>query len=200
MSAPTGASEELVDATLGSFMARIATPGDPIGGGSAAAVVVGIAAALVGMAARASSEWNEAAGAIVQADQLRSRSAPLAQADADAYADARETLRRRSTLEPESRDETIRKALAQAAEVPLLIAAIACDVTALAAHVAENGAGEIRGDAAVAAVLAEAAARAAASLVQVNLATVPDDERLTRAHRLVSESAAHARRALAESA
>jgi hypothetical protein len=36
--------------------------------------------------------------------------------------------------------------------------------------------------------------------VQVNLATVPDDERLRRAHRLVSESAAHARRALAESA
>jgi len=181
-------------------MARIATPGDPLGGGSAAAVVVGIAAALVGMAARASSEWNEAAGAIVQADQLRSRSAPLAQADADAYADARETLRRRSTLEPETRDETIRKALAQAAEVPLLIATIACDVTALATHVAENGAGEIRGDAAVAAVLAAAAARAAANLVQVNLATVPDDERLRRAHRLVSESAAHARRALAESA
>ena len=199
MSAPTGASEELVDATLGSFMERVASPNDPLGGGSAAAVVVGIAAALVGMAARASSDWNEAAGAIVQADELRSRSAPLAQADADAYADARETLRQRSTLEPESRDETIRKALAVAAEVPLLIAATACDVTALAAHVAENGAGEIRGDAAVAAVLAAAAARAAANLVQVNLATMPDDERLRRAHRLVSESAAHARRALAES-
>jgi methenyltetrahydrofolate cyclohydrolase len=199
VSAPTGASEELVDATLGSFLERVASPDDPLGGGSAAAVVVGIAAALVGMAARASSEWNEAAGAIVQADELRSRSAPLAQADADAYADARETLRQRSTLEPESRDETIRKALAVAAEVPLLIAATACDVTALAAHVAENGAGEIRGDAAAAAILAESAARAAANLVQINLATMPDDERLARARRFVSECGSHARRAVAES-
>ena len=104
MSASTRASEELRDVTLQSFMERVARPDDPLGGGSAAAVVVGIAAALVGMAARASSEWNEAAGAIVQADELRSRSAPLAQADADVYAEARETLRRRSTIEPESRD------------------------------------------------------------------------------------------------
>jgi formiminotetrahydrofolate cyclodeaminase len=199
MDTPTGASEELLDATLGSFMERVASPDNPLGGGSAAAVVVGIAAALVGMAARASSEWKEAAGAIVQADKLRSRSAPLAQSDADVFAEARETLSRRSTLEPERRDETIRMALAQAAEVPLLIAATACDVSALAAHVAENGAGEVRGDAGVAAVLAESAARAAANLVQVNLATMPDDERLGRARRFVSESAAHARRAIGES-
>ena len=84
MSTSTRASEELLDAKLGSFMERVASPDDPLGGGSAAAVVVGIAAALVGMAARASSTWPEAAGAIVQADELRSRSAPLAQADADA--------------------------------------------------------------------------------------------------------------------
>lgn len=200
MSASTGASEELLDVTLGSFMERVASPDDSLGGGSVAAVVVGIAAALVGMAARASPAWPQAAGAIVQADELRSRSAPLAQADADVYAEALETLRRRSTLEPESRDETLRTALAQAADLPLLIAATACDVTALAAHVAENGAGEIRGDAAVvAAVLAESASRAAASLVQINLATMPDDERLARASRLASESAAHARRALAAS-
>ena len=170
---------------MGSFLDRVGSPDDPFGGGSAAAVVVGIAAALVGMAARASSEWNEAGGAIVQADELRSRSAPLARADADVYAEARETLSRRSTIEPESRDETIRVALAQAADVPLLIAATACDVSALAAHVAENGAGEVRGDAGVAAVLAESAARAAANLVQVNLATMPEDDRLAaRAARL----------------
>jgi methenyltetrahydrofolate cyclohydrolase len=199
MTTSSEASEELLDAKLGSFMERVASPDDSLGGGSAAAVVVGIAAALVGMAARASSGWSEAAGAIVQADELRSRSAPLAQADAEVYAEARDTLRRRSALEPESRDETIRLVLARAADVPFLIVTTACDVTALAAHVAENGAGEVRGDAAVAAVLAESAARAAANLVQINLATMPDDERLVRARRLVSESGAHARRAIGES-
>jgi methenyltetrahydrofolate cyclohydrolase len=199
MSTSTGAPDDLLDARLGSFLERISSPEDPLGGGSAAAVVVGIAAALVGMAARASSAWPEAAGAIAQAEQLRSRAAPLAQSDADVYAEAREILSRRTSLEPESRDETIRIALARSADVPLLIAATACDVTALAAHVAENGAGEIRGDAAVAAMLAESAARAAANLVQINLATMPDDERLARARRFVSESSSHARRAMAES-
>lgn len=51
----------------------------------------------------------------------------------------------------------------------------------------------------IAAVLAESAARAATNLVEINLATMLDDERLVSARRLVSESEAHVRRAVAES-
>ena len=69
-----------------------------------------------------------------------------------------------------ARDETIGRALADAAAVPLEIAAIAADVAVLAADVAEHGNPNLRGDAAAAAVLAEAGARVAANLVAINLA------------------------------
>lgn len=200
MNAPPAAPGELFEQRVEAFLDGIATGAGSAGGGATAAFVVGLAAALVGMAVRSSGDqWAGAPGAIVQADALRSRAAPLARADAAAYARALDTLRRRATLDPQSREETIREALGHAADVPLLITEAACDIVALAAHVAESGSDEVRGDAAAAAALADGAARAAANLVQINLATTPDDERLARARRLLEESAGQVRRALGES-
>ena len=65
--------------------------------------------------------------------------------------------------------------------MPLEIAETAADVAALAALAAREGAEAVRGDAWAAATLAEAAATAASRLVQVNLATRPDDDMTTRA-------------------
>lgn len=167
-------------------------------GGSSAALVVAIAAGLVAKAARLSrSEWLEAGGAVAQADTLRGRALSLAEADAVAYEDALATLKGIESIEPDRRDAVLQDALIRAAEVPLLISQTACDVSLLAADVAQAGNPELGADAAVAALLAEAAARAAGHLVEVNLATIPEDGRSARGEELASKAKTAAQRALA---
>ena len=166
-------------------------------GGTGAALVVAVAAGLVAKAARLSrSEWLEAGGAVAQADTLRQRALQLAQSDAVAYEDALAMLANVEHIEPDRRDTAIQDALARSAEIPLLISQTACDVSHLAADVAEAGNPELGADAAVAAVLAGAAARAAGHLVDVNLATVPEDERAARGEVFASKAASAARRAV----
>jgi methenyltetrahydrofolate cyclohydrolase len=162
------------------------------GGGSVAALVVAMSAGLIAMAARASSEgWPDAEGIAVQAESLRKRAAPLAEADARAYGDALAAMKSPSRAPSEQRDAAIATALAGAAAVPLEIAERAADAAALAATVANRGDQSVRGDAAAAAVLAAGAAQAAANLVAVNLTA--DDARLRRA-RVYAEDALEAAR------
>ena len=167
-------------------------------GGSSAALVVAIAAGLVAKAARLSrSEWLEAGGAVAQADTLRARALSLAQSDAVAYEDALATLEGIENVKPDRRDAAIQDALIRSAEVPLLISQTACDVSLLAADVAQAGNPALGADAGVAALLAEAAARAASHLVEINLATIPEDERSARGEELASKAKTAATRALA---
>ena len=150
-----------------------------------AAVVTEMAAALVAMVGRFSREhWDGAAGAIAQAETLRARVAPLAQEDADAYEMVLTAMRMPKDLEPEVRNNLIGDALSRAADVPLRIAEVGTDVAELAAEVAECGNPNLRGDAAAGALLGEAAARVAANLVAINLATTETDERIGRAREL----------------
>ena len=88
---------------------------------------------------------------------------------------------REPTGTPEQRDFALGVALLQAAEVPLRIAEAAADVAELAALAAAEGAPHLRPDATAAAALAEAATRAAAHLVEINLAIVPGDRHSERA-------------------
>ena len=167
-------------------------------GGSSAALVVAIAAGLVAKAARLSrSEWLEAGGAVAQADTLQARALSLAQSDAVAYEDALATLAGIDKVAPDRRDAAIQEALIRSAEVPLLISQTACDVSLLAADVAQAGNPALGADAGVAALLAEAAARAAGHLVEVNLGTIPEDERTARGEELASKAKTAATRALA---
>jgi methenyltetrahydrofolate cyclohydrolase len=189
---------DFLDAPLRDFLDTLAGEGPAPGGGSAAAVTVGMSAAIVSMVARASREhWPEAGGTIGQAEALRARVAPLAQADADAYAAALAALRGRDRVEARYRDQKLRAALEHAAEIPLRIAEAGCDVALLACRLVEHGNPEVRADAAAAAVLAEGGTRAAAKLVTVNLAATGDDDRVRRAGKLVHEAANAATRALA---
>jgi len=114
-----------------------------------------MAAGLVAMAARVSSD----PGAIAQAESIRERVAPLAAEDAEAYRDALSAMRAPSGETGEARDEMIRRALVRAAEVPLQIAEAGANVASLAASVAERGSEAVRGDAAAAAILSAGAAR-----------------------------------------
>lgn len=189
---------DLLDTPVRELLDTLAGEGPAPGGGSAAAIVVAMAAGLVTMVARASKgHWAEAGGAIGQAEAFRARVAPLAQADAEAYAEALTALRRREELEERYRDQKLRDALERAAEIPLRIVEAGSDLACLAALLVENGNPEVRADAAVAAVLAEGGARAAAKLVETNLGATDDDPRVRHARSLVAVAVEASERALA---
>jgi formiminotetrahydrofolate cyclodeaminase len=179
--------------SVAELLDEVSSPEPMPGAGYCAAVALEMAAGLVTMAARVSrAEWGEARGAAAQAATLRERVAPLAERNVEAYQDAVTLL---GAAEAGGRDEELRDVLARAAGVPLEIAEIAVDVASLAAVVAERGDQALRADAVSAALLAEAAARAAATLVEVNLGTTGSDERVTRAGDLAGSAAAAAERA-----
>ena len=152
------------------------------GGGAVAAVATALAAGLAAMAARfAPDEWQRRAAAVGEAEALRARVEPLADADARAY----------EAFMSESTDET----RARIVEVPLEIGAAAAAVAALSAEIASDGNPNVRGDAAAGADLAAAAASISARLVLLNAGA--DDERTARAAGLATVAAAAASRAAA---
>jgi methenyltetrahydrofolate cyclohydrolase len=194
MAAPLASSREPLQEFLDAIAAETPAPG----GGSVAAVVTEMSAALAAMVARFSrAHWDGASGAVAQAEALRTRAAPLAQEDADAYEAVLAALRMPKDLEPEVRNALIGETLSRAADVPLRIAETAADVAELGATIAEQGNPNLRGDAAAAALLCEAAARVAANLVEINLATTVEDERIGRARELSAAAARAAKRATA---
>lgn len=188
-----GFSSQTVDELLATVAAETSAPG----GGSVAAVVTAFAAALAAMAARFSSEqWEDAPGAVAQAEALRARVLPLADEDARAYESFLVALRLPRELEPEVRDAAIGEALSRAADVPLAIAEIALDIGSLAADLTERGNPNLRGDAVTAVLLAEAAVRSTANLVEINLGTREGDQRIERARELVESARRISRRVL----
>lgn len=190
-------AEDFLAAPIGDFIDTLASDRPP-GGGSAAAITVAMAAGLVAMVARASKEhWAEAGGVVGQAETFRARVAPLAQADAEVYEEALMLLRRREEVAERYRDQTLRAALEKAAEIPVRIVEAGSDLACLAALLVENGNPEVRADAAVACVLAEGGARAAAMLVEMNLGATEGDPRVRHVRELVAAAAEASERALA---
>ena len=155
--------------TLGGFLERVASSDPAPGGGAAAAVSVALAAGLVGMAARFSdAQVADASGIADEADRLRQEAVDLAAQDADAYGEVLSAFRLPKTS-PE-RPGRLHTALERAAEVPLAVAEAAATTAALAARLAREGNPNLHGDAVVAVLLADAAARGAARLVELNVA------------------------------
>jgi formiminotetrahydrofolate cyclodeaminase len=188
----------LYDRNLREVLEEIAGPTPAPGAGAVSGVVVAMAAGLIASAARRSGEWEDAKGVAAQAQALRSRVERLAEANEEAYLEALALIEGAS--EDGTRDDAIGRALDTAAELPLAIAECAYDVALLGVEAAEHA---VRGgaeDACAASVLAEAAARAAAGLVAVNLISLPGDERVEHARRLADAATDAARRAVAASA
>lgn len=188
----------LYDRNLRDVLEEIAGPTPAPGAGAVSGVVVAMAAGLIASAARRSTDWEDGKGVAAQAQALRSRVERLAEANEEAYLDALALIE--GARVDGGRDAAIGKALDTAAELPLAIAECAFDVALLGAEAAEHA---VRGgaeDACAAAALAEAAARAAAGLVAVNLISRPGDERVEHARRLADAATDAARRAVAASA
>ena len=191
--------EDMLSAPLGDVLGHIASEVPSPAGGSAAAIAVALGAGLTAMCARNSREgWPDARGATAQAELLRARIEPLAQADAEAYESALAAFELPELLEPEVRDATLGVALERAAAVPLAIAEVGADVASLAADLVEHGNPAVRGDAVAGALLAEAGTRAAAHLVRINLGTIPEDTRVTRAVTIAESAARSVQRALGD--
>jgi formiminotetrahydrofolate cyclodeaminase len=193
---------DLADLPLRELLERLATPTPAPGGGSAAAVVCGVAASLVQMAAgfgsrpdappadRASLE-----GVGVRAGELRALALELAEAEMSSYAPVLEALRRPAS-DPE-RGQRLSRALAGASATPLRIAATGAEVAALAARTATECSPHLTGDAITAALLAGGACSAASKLVQINLASEAGDPRLEQAAKFARQAAASGETALA---
>jgi methenyltetrahydrofolate cyclohydrolase len=147
------------------------------------------------MTAVSSPDWRDAPGVAAQARVLRERVVPLAQADSEAYAEVLAVLQLPERGPAEERDFALGVALDRAAELPLAIAEVAADVVELSSHAACSCDAKVRGEALTAAVLGDAAVRAAAGLVEINLATAEGDARLARAREAAAAAAAALRNA-----
>ncbi len=183
-SGSTSGVPDYLQMPLGRFLAAVASGESAPGGGAAAAVAVALAAGLAGMAARLSSGHLDGAEALAErADRIREEVAPLARADAEAFGRVLEAYR--LPREREDRPGRIRRALGEAAAVPLEIAVRGAEAARLASRLAGRGNPNLKGDAVAAVLLAEAGVRAAAELVRIN---DPEGERKQRAGRLVEDA------------
>jgi methenyltetrahydrofolate cyclohydrolase len=194
-------------------------------GGSAAALTVAQAAALCAKTARLSARQLNADRAdqlTTEADRIRTTAVGLVDQDARAYggvieharkaaaarrnADARAADAAADPADPADAEDdrvselmaSLARMLSRAADVPMEIVELAAQVAGIAAPLAAVGNPALRGDAVAAALLAQAGARAAATLVAINLADSPDDSRPGRAFDLLAEIAHSVDQASAE--
>jgi methenyltetrahydrofolate cyclohydrolase len=182
------------DQSLYELLDSVAAQRSAPGGGCSAAWSSAFGAGLVEMAANFTLARPKYAGvhrrmADVrrEAKTLRRRLLELAEADADGYEPVLEAMRM-----PEKhpqRESKLEAARSKASEVPLATAEAAADVAELAAETARTGNEHLAGDAVTGALLAEGACRAAAQLVEINLAGRADP-RLAQASEAVRRAAA----------
>ncbi len=176
---PSGraASGSFLDLSLHEFLGLLADGQPAPAAGGAAAVAVALGASLCAMVASLSTrQLPDAADLQARAEQLAYTTAPLADADAEAY---------RAVIAARRHGGDVDGALSAAADVPLQVAEAGVQVAALAARLAE-GNPNTRGDALTAGLLAAAATRASCALVRINLAEAGSDERLTRVSALLA--------------
>lgn len=196
MSEETQAELVNLEMPFASILERVAAKSPGPGGGAVAAMATCMAAALCAMAARyAVGKMDSALEIAERADELRRKAEPLVEADAAAFGQVMAALKLPKEPDPLARQQAIRRALSDAADVPMAVAEMAAEVASLGALLAQDGNPNLVGDAAIACMLAEAATRSAACLVSLNLAGNREDHRLKRVSELVSKAAFAARRA-----
>lgn len=182
---------QYLEESVAAFLAALAAPLPAPAAGSAVALAGALAAGLAEKAARLSTgHWARAGETADRCELLRARLGPLAREDAQAYTVTLTALRAAGS------DAALRAAaLALAADTPLAIGEGAAEVAELAAELAAHGNPTLRADAQTAALLAEASARSAATLVEANI-DGSADERIERARSAAARAADARTRAL----
>jgi formiminotetrahydrofolate cyclodeaminase len=180
---------------FGELLDAVAAETPAPGGGSAAAWAAALAAGLVEMAAKFTlardeyaERWERMSEVRARAAELRGQLLALAERELHAYDPVLEALR--LPREDPAREERVREASSGAAESPLQIARAAAAVSELAAEAATTGNANLAGDALTAALLGEAACRAAAGLVRINLRGEDAEEPRLREAAMLAKRAA----------
>jgi methenyltetrahydrofolate cyclohydrolase len=177
---------QLSDLPLSQVLDRLAEKTPAPGAGSTAALVCALAAALLEMTAAFDSSPMGSACAI-RAAALRDRSLELAERELHSYEPVLTALRLPAS-DPE-RGSRLSNALAAASTAPLAVASVGAQLAGIAAETVDGVSDQLVGEAVVASELAEGACRAAARLVEINLAGASGDPRLTEVAGLVRSAA-----------
>ncbi len=173
------------DQTIETFLENLAGKSSTPGGGSAAAIIGAMGAALVSMVANFTvgkkgyeSVSSDMESVLVRSERYRKQFVDLIQADVDAFNSvmAAYALPRETDKDKEARSEAIQSALKQATDVPLACATLCLDVIELSRQVAEKGNTNVISDAGVAVLAAEAALGSAALNIYINIANIKDSE------------------------
>lgn len=174
-----------VDWSLRSYLEKLASDAPEPGGGSVAALVGALGAALVSMVAhltlgkpKYADVQEEMAELEERAAQLRAQLEDLVTLDAHAYGAVAAAMKlpQDDAAQKAERKRVLQGALNGAAAVPLKIALTAVAVARLTLPAAEKGNLYAVSDAGVAVLLADAAAQAAALNVKINLAWIDDED------------------------
>jgi formiminotetrahydrofolate cyclodeaminase len=188
--------------SIESYLDRLASETPEPGGGSVAALVAALGAALVSMVAhltlgkpKYADVQDDMADVEERAAKLRAELELLVTLDAQAYGAVAAAMKlpQEDEAQKAERKKVLQNALNGAAAVPLKIALAALEVAKLSLPAAEKGNLYAVSDAGVAVLLADAAAQAAALNVKINLAWIEDDdfkrEAWARIEEVLSEAA-----------
>lgn len=173
------------DQAISEFLDTLASKASTPGGGSAAAIIGSMGAALTSMVCNLTvgkknyeavdAEMQEA---LKQSESLRERMTDMIKADIDvfdrvmaAYGMAKETDDEKTT-----RSAEIQAALKEATDVPLACAKLAREVMEISKPVAEKGNKNVISDSGVSVLAAYAALRSAALNVYINIGGIKDKE------------------------
>jgi glutamate formiminotransferase/formiminotetrahydrofolate cyclodeaminase len=170
--------------SFGSLLVDLAAQTPAPGGGSASAWTGALAAALGEMVAGFAGDPEAAA----RARALRADLVAAGERELSSYAPVLDAVRL-PTSEP-SRKQRLDAALSEASEAPLAIARASTQVAELAQAIVARSKPSLAGDAVTAVLLAEASSRAAARLVQINLAERSEDPRLSALRELTARAGA----------
>ena len=171
-----------MDLTLDEFQTHLASDNATPGGGTAAAIALGQAAALTEMVASLTlgkekwqSGWEAAETARAVAGHIMLRAGELANEDSEAFDSVVAGFKMPKSTEEEkdARRQSIRLATLHAAEVPLATSQHGMDLLNVLADLATHGNGNAASDVGVASLLASAAVKGALFNVDINLASLP---------------------------
>jgi formiminotetrahydrofolate cyclodeaminase len=172
------------DKSIQQFLDELASKAPTPGGGSAAAIMGAMGAALVSMVCNLTmgkknyeAVEDDMKEVLERAENLRERLTDMIRADVEAFdrVMAAYGLPKDSDEQKQARSQAIQEALKTATDVPLQCARASAEVVELSRAVAEKGNRNVVSDAGVAVVAGYAALRSAALNVHVNTAAIKDE-------------------------
>lgn len=172
------------DKTIQIFLDELASKSSTPGGGSAAAIIGAMGAALISMVANFTvgkknyeAVEDEVRAILARSEKLRARLTDMVKADVDVFNKVMGAygLPKDTDEQKARRIEAIQAALKEATDVPLACAKLCGEVINLSLPIAEKGNKGVISDAGVAVLAGYAALRSAALNVSINIAGIKDE-------------------------